>query len=257
MVWAAGPLMAPERGRTRVLLVADHGLVAESVRAALATLRYDITLVRWPSALVSPVRSRRRVPMSARPDVAVLISDLDRTDRVRVGQALIGGLDVPWLVLTGAVRGPAWGAMYERGAALVVPSSLGLTDFSVLIDSLAAGQLPPTAPRRRRPELIGAWRRLSRRRDEIASRLATLTEREDEILELLATGVQVRDIAERSGVAEATVRSQVKSILRKLGVGSQIAAVAIHHQHYVDDLESVDEPDEEPEPVADRTTSMG
>ena len=238
MGWASGPLTAPDRARTRVLLAADHGLVAESVRAALATYRYEVTLVRWASA--SPVagsgRRRRRVVARTRPDVAVLISDLDRADRVRTGQALVGGVDVPWLVLTGARRGPAWGAMYERGAALVVSNSLGLAEVASLLDTLAEGQLPASTGRRRRPELIGAWRSFTRRRDDIATRLATLTERENEILLLLSEGVQVRDIADRSEVAEATVRSQVKSILRKLGVNSQIAAVAVFQSTYLDDV---------------------
>ena len=40
-------------------------------------------------------------------------------------------------------------------------------------------------------------------------------------------GRQVRQIAELSVVSEATVRTQVKSILSKLGVSSQLAAVGM------------------------------
>ena len=40
----------------------------------------------------------------------------------------------------------------------------------------------------------------------------------------------MRDIAELGEVTEATVRSQVKAILRKLEVNSQIAAVAVYQE---------------------------
>jgi DNA-binding NarL/FixJ family response regulator len=43
-------------------------------------------------------------------------------------------------------------------------------------------------------------------------------------------GQPVRDIARQSFVSEATVRTQVKSILAKLGVTSQLAAVGAAHQ---------------------------
>jgi two-component system, NarL family, nitrate/nitrite response regulator NarL len=43
-------------------------------------------------------------------------------------------------------------------------------------------------------------------------------------------GSQVRDIARTSVVSEATVRTQVKSILAKLETNSQIAAVGAAHR---------------------------
>ena len=45
----------------------------------------------------------------------------------------------------------------------------------------------------------------------------------------LTEGHTVRDIARLSVVSEATVRTQVKSILAKLEVSSQLAAVGIAH----------------------------
>ena len=57
--------------------------------------------------------------------------------------------------------------------------------------------------------------------------LERLTAREREVLQDLANGHLARDIADRSSVAISTVRSQIKSILGKLGVRSQIQAVAM------------------------------
>jgi DNA-binding NarL/FixJ family response regulator len=64
----------------------------------------------------------------------------------------------------------------------------------------------------------------------VRERLDLLTVREAEVLGLLMTGLAVRDIADASVVSEATVRSQVKSILSKLEVSSQLAAVGLAHR---------------------------
>nr|WP_246322030.1 helix-turn-helix transcriptional regulator [Nocardioides panzhihuensis] len=61
--------------------------------------------------------------------------------------------------------------------------------------------------------------------------VGSLTVREHEVLELLYDGVTVAEIAARFGVAQATVRSQVKAILRKFEVGSQLAAVAAYDRY--------------------------
>ena len=54
--------------------------------------------------------------------------------------------------------------------------------------------------------------------------------RESEVLGHLMKGRAVREIAGLSVVSEATVRTQVKSILAKLEVSSQLAAVGLAHE---------------------------
>ena len=56
---------------------------------------------------------------------------------------------------------------------------------------------------------------------------ATLTEREQSVLVELIEGHCAEDIAKASFVSISTVRSQIKAILQKLGVNSQLAAVAM------------------------------
>lgn len=53
-----------------------------------------------------------------------------------------------------------------------------------------------------------------------------LTARQLEVLELLAVGVPAKLIARRLDVAEATVRSHIRAILRELDSHSQIEAIA-------------------------------
>ena len=53
-----------------------------------------------------------------------------------------------------------------------------------------------------------------------------LTIREREVLAALVDGLSADEIAETQYVALTTVRSQIRSVLQKLGVRSQLAAVA-------------------------------
>jgi DNA-binding NarL/FixJ family response regulator len=62
--------------------------------------------------------------------------------------------------------------------------------------------------------------------DRIA-RLLLLTRGERRVLHHLSTGSTATEIAENLVLSIATVRSHIRSILRKLGVSSQLAAVAI------------------------------
>ena len=54
----------------------------------------------------------------------------------------------------------------------------------------------------------------------------TMTRRESDVLGLLGEGFQNKEIAERLGIAERTVKFHVGSILRKLDVGNRTEAVA-------------------------------
>ncbi len=81
-------------------------------------------------------------------------------------------------------------------------------------------------PEARRYELIQNWQRQRNDNQDMRTKLDRLTPREEEVLAALSEGKRVRDIASESYVSEATVRTQVKSVLAKLGVTSQIAAVA-------------------------------
>jgi DNA-binding NarL/FixJ family response regulator len=214
--------------------MADHSLVAHSVRAALYYRGYDSVAVGWPSehrlrgAGTFPLRSRPRRGAGPPPDIALLLSDPEKMEQVCSAQAVVGALEVPWLVLTSVPLGPAWGALYESGATLIVSTDIGLDELCQFIDDLHAGRTQLEFGRRR--ELISAWRAFAEQHGELTSRMSSLTDREEQVLEQLYEGLGVRLIAQRGEVTEATVRSQVKAILRKLDVNSQIAAVAAYQE---------------------------
>ncbi len=221
-------------------VASDQQLIAESVAAALSERSFDTVVVRWPDELAAARTDRRRRGVRLRttppPQAGLVLTDLCRMEQVRAARLLFGSLDVPWLVLTLAPRGPAWGAMYDRGAALVLPSGIGLDATIELVADLATGWRPDLS-RRERKQLVVAWRTFEAEREEMAARLETLSDREEEVLQQLHDGVAVRAIAAQSEVAETTVRSQVKSILRKLNVSSQMAAVLAYEELVTDSID--------------------
>lgn len=58
-----------------------------------------------------------------------------------------------------------------------------------------------------------------------------LTRREEQVLRLVADGLTNAQIGERLFVAEGTVKSHVKSLMRKLGVATRAEAGATYHRH--------------------------
>jgi RNA polymerase sigma factor (sigma-70 family) len=212
----------PARDALRVAVACEQSLVVDAVRAALASRRVDIVALHWPGH-VPVARPRVHGPRPAA-HVGLLISDLDTHERLSAARLLVGRVDVPWLVITSAVPGPTWGAVLEAGARAVRGSGTSLDDIlDALADVRDGGSVPATVQER----LTAEWSELRSRRDKVAGGLQSLTPREREVLRLLYAGEPVARIADLLEVSRATVRSQVKAVLRKLDVNSQLGAVAV------------------------------
>jgi RNA polymerase sigma factor (sigma-70 family) len=200
-----------------VSVASESRLVAESVTAALVDAGVDAAAVLWrePSDL-------REAPRSS-DEVAVLISDLTlpRVDDVCAHGQAAGGR---WLVITDAPRGPVWGAALDGGARAVVEATISIDGLIEVLFDVRADVSPIGEVERR--SLLRQWWEARQQQELLRARMSTLTPRENEVLGLLYQGKTVRLIAARLKVSESTVRSQVKSVLRKLAVPSQIAAVA-------------------------------
>ena len=99
------------------------------------------------------------------------------------------------------------------------------TDWMAAVDTYMDERLPG------RDSLLAAHRgRKAQDHDRLAM-LGRLSGQERRVLEALADGQSVGRIAADFVVSEATVRTQVRSILTKLGVKSQLQAVAIAGRH--------------------------
>ena len=211
----------------RLVVVEDHVLFAESLSVALRIEGHD---VRRPA-----VRPRTTAPdvvaavIQEQPHVAILDLDLgpSLSGADLVAPLTAAGVDV--LVVTGSRDRAAWGHCLHEGARAVVSKQQPLAEILAAVRRLATGR-PAMAPQRR-AELIAAWRDDEQLGEAARARFARLTPRERAVLDGLAHGRRIHDIAADDVVSEATVRTQVKSILSKLGVRSQIDAVLLLHQH--------------------------
>ncbi len=219
---------SPSRGAGEptldVLLACDLQLIAEAVAAALSSRDFHTTVLDWPHGSLASLQRELR---TARAHVAVLLYDVDMSIRMATAHALLRAWSGPWLVLTGAASGPAWGGLRIAGASAVRPSDIPLAEVESLIRRLARGGADPAAAGMVRQ--VAAWQDIQARHGQLQRRLDSLTPRQLQVLTLLHQGVQVEEIARRLGLSEGTVRSQVQAVLRKLGVRAQLAAVAMLH----------------------------
>ena len=98
-----------------------------------------------------------------------------------------------------------------------------------LVTARALAGLPVMAPEARE-RLIDSHRAHDVERREISEKLERLTRREREVLAELARGHRAQAVADRYVVSLATVRTQIRSVLNKLEVGSQLEAVALYRR---------------------------
>jgi len=215
------------RADYRVLVLDDHALFAESLELALTLEGYDARILELPKEGGS-IATLRSMALRSSPRTVLLDLDLGRfgdgTNLIRP----LAWASVNVVVLTSSTDRGRWGACMRLGARKVLPKSGPLQDVLATVRRLHQGL--PVITKDQFEELIGAWAAERRATDAIRHRLDLLSPREREILGALIEGRTVRMIAHESVVSEATVRTQVKSILNKLEVSSQLAAVGMANQ---------------------------
>lgn len=209
-----------------MVLVAERRLVGQAIAAALRANHLTPILFDWPHR--GAMRALRRGISRSRASVGVILCDLATPDLLHDVETLLGRDTIDWLVLTDSEPGPRWGTVLAAGAAGVLPTSTTTSNLAVAVRETMAGR-SPTSPEVR-AQAIQEWLDVEEEQRSLVRRMEQLTHREYEVLGQLYDGLAVQRIAETSGVATTTVRSQVKSVRRKLGVDSQLAAVAMYRR---------------------------
>lgn len=215
------------RSDVRVVIVDDHVLVAEALELALSVEGYDVRRVAVPEAPTAP---RALVAAIARHEPRVVLLNLD-LGPFGDGAPLVAPLakyGANVVVLTGLTDRARWGEVLAAGARTVLSKSQPLNDILATVRKINQGQ--PVLDRADRDALVEEWVRWVSDHGVVHERIGLLTSREREVLGQLMLGNPVREIAARGVVSEATVRTQVKSILSKLEVSSQLAAVGMAHK---------------------------
>jgi two-component system, NarL family, nitrate/nitrite response regulator NarL len=214
------------RATVHVVLVEDHTLLAQSLVVTLAAERCLVTTVRPPRGSRAPDLLDSITSVS--PDVVMLDLDLGSAGDGAALIAPLGEAGLPVVVVTGVTDRRRWGECLASGARTVLPKSAPLEVIGTTLR--AASQGGQVLAERHREALVREWQHSRRDTDHARARFDRLSTRERDVLAGLLAGRRVRDLAAEATVSESTVRSQVKSLLAKLGVTSQIAATAMARQ---------------------------
>jgi two-component system, NarL family, response regulator DevR len=207
----------------RVLLVDDHEVVRDGVKALLAGVE-DIVV----AAEAGTVREAVAVAERTQPDVVVM--DVRLPD----GSGIAATRDIraqrpstQVLMLTSFADDEALFAAILAGAAGYVLKQIRGAELVAAIRTVGRGQslLDPAVTR-------GVLERLRRGKRLLGDeRLARLSPQEERILGLVAEGRTNRQIGGELGLAEKTVKNYVSSILSKLEVERRAEAAAYLARH--------------------------
>lgn len=203
-----------------VAIVDDHPVIAETVALELARREIADTVI---IDIASP--NAREDLANCKPDLCLIDLDLGQqspTGMEFLQEAILQQLAA--MMITGATDGVALGHCLETGALGIIPKKLG---FGVVIDLIerALNGEAVNSDSEMLHWILAAQRDRADRRRELAP-FQELTCRESAVLQHLIEGERVEAIARTDYVSVATVRSQVHSILHKLGVQCQLGAVA-------------------------------
>ncbi|WP_433269473.1 response regulator [Actinosynnema sp. CS-041913] len=195
------------RGGFRMILEArdDIDVVGEASDGAEAValverLAPDVVLMDVRMPVMDGLEATRRIVASGSPARVLVLTTYDVDDSVyaalRAGASGFLLKDVRPVELVDAVR------VIARGDALLAPSVTRR-----LLDRLVDA-MPAPSPRA----------------------LDVLTEREVEVLRLVSLALSNAEIAARLVLTEATVKTHVSSVLRKLGLRDRVQAVVLAYE---------------------------
>jgi two-component system, NarL family, nitrate/nitrite response regulator NarL len=204
---------------TRIVLVEDHGLIAHTLSAALGTRGVDVVRVD-PNGVDDVVEA----VVKQQPDLVLL--DLDLGSRGDATSLIAPMVDAgpPVLMVTGVDDPFRQAACVRAGAVGVVSKSVSFEALTDAVEKvLERGTL---LSKSERDQMLSTLRAHEASERERIGPFEQLTSREAEVLGLLMRGRSVQDVARDSYVSVATVRTQVRSILTKLGASSQVVAIA-------------------------------
>jgi DNA-binding NarL/FixJ family response regulator len=203
-----------------VLVVEDHALLAQSLvialnaegcRARVASLIDRATLLEQVAA-DRPAVVLLDLNLGALGDGADLVQPLTQ-------------LGARVLVVSGTADRLRLAETVEKGAVGFLSKTVPFEQLlRAVLDVVAQRPVLSTA---RRYELMADLRSARATRSKDLAPFKTLTPKERAVLAALAQGQRAETIAAAAVVSAATVRSQIRSVLAKLGVNSQLEAVAL------------------------------
>jgi DNA-binding NarL/FixJ family response regulator len=200
----------------RFILVDDHAMFSEGI-VLLLSGEDDLELL----ASVGSAEAGLDACRQHHPDVVVLDLDLPDSEGVTTIQDLREAEpSAQILVLSGSTDPRTIARSFEAGAVGYLGKAFSGDHLAEAIRRAASGQVwMPQG------DFSSVFANLRSEREE-ERRQESLTPREYEVLRLLASGVSVPEAASTLHISVYTLRGHVRSLLRKLEVGSIAQAVA-------------------------------
>ena len=205
--------------RIRVLIADDQALVRNGFRLILER-RSDLEVI----AEAENGQQAVQLAQQLQPDLILMDIRMPELDGIEATRKIIAtGSPARILVLTTFDLDEYVYAALRAGASGFLLKDVRPAELVDGIRLVAAGNalLGPSVTRR----LLERFVETEHPQREPSEALTTLTGREREILSLLARGLSNNELADRLVVGEATVKSHVSSVLRKLGVRDRVQAV--------------------------------
>jgi DNA-binding NarL/FixJ family response regulator len=211
----------------RVLLVDDQQLLRSGFRLILETTD-DIRVVGEAADGTEGVEAARRL----RPDVVLMDIRMGTVDGVEATRRIVAADAGRVVILTTFDLDEYVYAAVRAGASGFLLKDARPADLVDAIRVVARGDalLAPQVTRRlleRFTEDLGPPRGAA----ALELAVAELTGREREVLRLLAGGRSNLEVAGALILSEATVKTHVSSVLRKLGLRDRVQAVAWAYEH--------------------------
>lgn len=203
----------------RVVLVDDDGLARRVVREVLQDAGYIVI------AEASGGREGVELSLYYKPDVVVMDVSMPGMDGLEATRRIVAGdASIKVVMLTSSEDDEVAFAGLRAGAVGFVSKDIDLGALPRALDSAYRGEA--VVSRRMTMRLVESLRTARPDGGGMRPVRSTLTSREWEVLDLICSGGSTDEIADELVLSVETVRSHVKSILRKVGVSSRKEAVA-------------------------------
>ncbi len=210
--------------KTRILIADDQALVRVGFRLILET-ESDFTVV----AEAADGREAVEATRSIKPDIVLMDIRMPELNGIEATDRIMTGPEPPRVIIltTFDLDEYVYDAL-KAGASSFLLKDVSPEELIAAIRVVARGEslLAPSVTRR----LIEAFIRDHPGRTPAVPELATLTARERETLILLGRGLSNAEIADELVVSNATVRTHVGHVLRKLGLRDRTQAVVLAYE---------------------------
>jgi len=200
----------------RILVLADSAVVRAGLEAVLREAGH-FELVRGGLPFVN-LAQFSALRSDSPPDV--ILADITRNDLLKLPLPTDDANTFPLVLLMDDVSRSELVRALQAGARSILPRDTLPTELFAAIEAAAAGL---TALGRDELDLLLPAANSTDHGQE--GPLEALSTREVEVLALMAQGLPNKNIADRLGISEHTVKFHVSSVLSKLGASSRTDAV--------------------------------